>query len=111
MERFVPDVPASTWRTLTATVAVAASSSPPTSEFDINKDGIHETSMPAEVSHPGAMSLRTMLWRGACGAWLETGVLLFWVEATGVLGLSENAAELGLSARIKRRPGFNEAAF
>ena len=58
MVRLNPDVPASTWRTPTVTVATAAIS---LSEFDANKDGLYETNMPAKVSDAGAMSLRTVI--------------------------------------------------
>ena len=72
MIRFDPDVPASTWRTPTATVAAATTSPDPAPDFDGNKDGLHETNIAAVVSDPGAISLRTVLRRGDCDAWLET---------------------------------------
>ena len=37
------------WRTPTATVAAATTSSAQTPDFDANKDGLHETNMPTVV--------------------------------------------------------------
>ena len=72
MVRFDPDVPASTWRTPTATVATTTTFSTPTSEFDTNKDGLHQENTPAVVADPGAMSLRTVLRRNDCDEWIKT---------------------------------------
>ena len=40
--------------------------------FDTNKDRLHEANIPAVVPDPGAMSMRTVLRRDDCDAWLET---------------------------------------
>ena len=55
-----------------ATVAAVTAPSAPTSNFDTNKDRLHEANIPAVMFNPGAKSLRTVPWRNDCDAWLET---------------------------------------